>query len=292
MKRSAIICLLASVSLLAACDKEPTGQVAAVVNGEEITLQEVNTELSSVPMPDGVDEDKLRQGVLKRIVERRLLAQAARDDGLDQTPEFLIRSRQLEDALLIQLLQQKEQRAAVVPSEGDIDTFIAENPATFANRTIYTLDRIQFPLPGDLSLLKALEDDNTMDQVAATLQSMGIEFNRSPAQMDSARVGEQRLAQIRALPPGEPFVTPEGAMVTVAVITGSEAQPISPAQSRPVALESIRNRDIEQTLKDRLEAERSTAEITYQEGFDPDAEPVADAADTPEELEGVAVPAE
>lgn len=289
MKRSFILSLLASVSLLAACDKEPTGQVAAVVNGEEITLQEVNTELSSVPQPDGVDKDKLRQGVLKRIVERRLLAQAARDDGLDQTPEFLIRSRQLQDALLIQLLQQKEQRAAVVPNESDIDTYIAENPATFANRTIYTLDRIQFPLPGDLSLLKALEDDNTMDQVAATLQSMGIEFNRSPAQMDSARVGEERLAQIRALPAGEPFVTPEGAMVTVAVITGSEAQPISPDQSRPVALESIRNRDIQETLKNRLEAERATAEITYQDGFDPDAEPVAD---TEAATDANAVPAE
>lgn len=269
--RSLSLCLLAGVSLLAACDNAPTGQVAAVVNGEEITLQEVNTELATIPAPEGVDKDQLRQGILNRIVERRLLAQAAREDGLDQTPEFLIRRRQLEDALLIQLLQQKGQRAATVPSEAAIDNYIASNPATFANRAIYTLDRIQFPLPGDLSMLKALEDDTTMDQVAATLDSMGIKYSRGAAQMDSARVGEQRMAQIRALPAGEPFVTPEGGMVTVAVITSSSPQPLAGAESRPVALEAMRAAGTEKSLKARLEAERKEAEITYQEGFDPKA---------------------
>lgn len=270
--------LLASAALLSACDNEPTGQVAAVVNGEEITLQEVNTELATVPAPEGVDEDRLRQGVLKRIIDRRLLAQAAREDGLDQTPEFLIRRRQLEDALLIQLLQQREQRAATVPSESAIDNYIDENPSMFANRTIYTLDRIQFPLPGDLSMLKQLEDDMTMDEVAASLNSMGIEFTRGPAQMDSARVGEERLRQIRAVPAGEPFVTPEGGNVTVAVITGSEPRPVSAQESRPIALEAMRRNNIQQTLEQRLEQRRAEAEITYQDGFDPDAEPAAEPA--------------
>ena len=276
MNRFAKFGLLASACFLAACDQEPTGQVAAVVNGEEITLQEINTELSSVPIPEGADEEQLRQAVLKRIIDRRLLAQEAREDGLDQTPEFLVRRRQLEDALLIQLLRQKQERAATVPNEGAIDNYISENPGSFANRTIFTLDRIQFPLPSNLDMLKALEDDNTMDEVAATLDSLGINYTRGKAGMDSARLGEERLQRILAVPAGEPFVTPEGSMVTVAVITDREVQPVSPQESRPAALQALRNSEIQQSLESRLESARQTAEITYQEGFDADAPDVDD----------------
>jgi hypothetical protein len=46
MRKLALVtasCLIGSV-LLSGCQKEATGQVAAVVNDEEITLQEINTD--------------------------------------------------------------------------------------------------------------------------------------------------------------------------------------------------------------------------------------------------------
>ena len=93
------VCFIGAV-LLGGCQKEATGQVAAVVNGEEITLQEINAELAQLQVPEGVDRAQVQQAALQRIVDRRLLAQAAKEDGLDATPEFLVRHRQLEDALL------------------------------------------------------------------------------------------------------------------------------------------------------------------------------------------------
>ena len=96
--------------ILAGCDKEPEGQVAAVVNGDEITLQEINAEIASANVPAGTDAKQLQRQALNRIVERRLLAQSAREDGLDKTPEYLIRSRQVDDALLVQLLGQRAEK--------------------------------------------------------------------------------------------------------------------------------------------------------------------------------------
>lgn len=277
MKRVLAAALLASTVLLAACDKEPTGQVAAVVNGEEITLQEINAELAGINIPEGVDEKQVQQAALQRIIDRRLLAQVALEEGIDQSPEYLIRRRQMEDALLVQLLRQRQERAAAVPDQRTIDTYVQANPGTFAGRTVYTLDRIQFPLPADISSLRALEDDSSMAEVAATLDSLGIRYNRGPAQMDSARLGEQQLAQIRQLPPGEPFITPEGGLVTVAVITDTTPQPIGAANARPVALEAIRNENITKALTERLEQAKRTAEIDYQPGF----APAADATGAP-----------
>ena len=269
MKRLGVIgfaCLMSTV-LVAACAKEATGQVAAVVNDEEITLQEVNAELGQMQVPEGVAKEQVQQAALQRIIDRRLLAQAAREDGLDQSPEFLIRRRQMEDALLVQLLGERTGRTTSVPDQAAVDSFVSENPAVFSNRTIFKVDRIQFPLPSDIASLKALEKEKSMDAVAARLREMGIEFNRGEAAMDSAQLGQARLDRIRALPEGEPFVIPEGGLVTVAVITGGTPQPIQGDQARPIAAQLMRNQSLSDAMRKRLEAEKAKAEIKYQEGF-------------------------
>ena len=269
MRTKTVTAIALACLSLAACDKEPTGQVAAVVNGEEITLQEVNAELGNVNIPDGVDKKVVQQAALERVVERRLLAQAARDEGLDKTPDYLLRERQLRDALLVQLMGQKAQRAQRVPEQAEIDKFIADNPDMFADRKIFAIDRIQFPLPKDMGALKALENDHSMEAVAAHLQELGIKFARTDAQMDSAQVGKQRMQQIRALPAGEPFIAPENGMVTVAVIKSERAVPLTGDAARPLAVQAIQNQQLTSAMQDRLKQARAAAEIKYQPDFAP-----------------------
>lgn len=263
-------CLMGSL-LLSGCQKEATGQVAAVVNDEEVTLQEINAELGRAQIPEGVDKQQVQQSALQRIVERRLLAQAAREDGLDKTPEFLIRRRQLEDALLVQLLGEKLARTTSVPEGPAVDAFMRQNPAVFGARAILTVDRIQFAMPSDANKLRSLESAHSMDEVAAALRQMGIQFSRGAAQIDSAVLGQERLTRIRALPEGEPFVIPENGLVTVAVITGETPQPVQGDQGRPVAVQMMRNQSLSEAMRSRLESEKAEGKIEYQPGFAPPA---------------------
>src|SRR5690606_28090325 len=115
-----------------------------------------------------------------------------------------------------------------------------------------------------------LEDDHSMDAVAAKLQSLGIQFQRQPAQMDSARLGQERVNRILSLPEGEPFLLPEGGVVTVASLTGQQAAPLSGPDARPIAVQAMRNRALNDSLRQRLEAEKTKAEIKYQSNLAPD----------------------
>ena len=168
--------LAASLILLAGCEKTAEGQVAAVVNGEEITLREVDMEMEMQKVSKGIAESTARQAALQRIVQRRLLAQAARSDGIDQSPDYLIRRRVLDDSLLIQLLAKKIDATIKVPQPSAIDALIKERPAMFANRTMMTIDRIQFA--GNESVLKQLEDAHSIDAVVEVLNANKIEFTR------------------------------------------------------------------------------------------------------------------
>ncbi|MGB7407656.1 MAG: SurA N-terminal domain-containing protein [Pontixanthobacter sp.] len=269
MNTTKLILPLLALAALAGCDKEATGQVAAVVNGEEITLQEVNAEMGDAANAEGADKEAIQQAALQRIVERRLMAQLAREEGLDETQDYLLRSRQLDDALLVQLMGQKAERAVKVPERQDIDAYVKNNPVMFGERKILTIDRIQFPVPADFSKLQALENDNSMAAVANRLNLLNIDFNRDRAKIDSAQLGQERLQQIRALPDGEPFVIPEGGVVTVGVIVGEEDAAMTADQSRQMAVQAMRNERLQETLQERLKTARTSAEIDYQDGFAP-----------------------
>lgn len=273
MRTSLKLGLLACLTVLTACDKKATGQVAAVVNGEEITLQEINTELGAMSVPEGADKTMVQKAALQRIIERRLLAQVARDEGLDKTPDFIARRRQMEEGLLVQLLGRNASRTSNVPDQAKISAYIEDNPALFSNRTVYTLDRIQFPMPSDPEVLKAFEDDQSMDAVGAQLRELGIEYTREPGRLDSAQVGQKAMDEILALPRTEPFIFPEGGMVTAAVITGEAKQPTAGDQAQAAAVQSLQNKGLMEVLQRRLKAARDKAEIEYQDDFRPPASP-------------------
>jgi peptidyl-prolyl cis-trans isomerase C len=55
LKHTAALSLILLAGL-SACNREATGQVAAVVNDDEITLQEVNAEIAALQIPDSADK--------------------------------------------------------------------------------------------------------------------------------------------------------------------------------------------------------------------------------------------
>ena len=267
--------VLGGALLLGGCDSQPTGQVAATVDGEEVTLTELNTELGNAKVPENADKKLVQRQLLQRIIERKVLANAARKDAIDQTPEFIVRRQQLEEALLVQLLSQKIARGVKAPGNADIDKFIAANPNMFAGRTVYAVDQIRFPAPTRNDYLKELAVAKTMPQVVAILDKLNIKYQRGNVAVDSAQVPAALLAQIQKVPAGEPFVIPAGNLVTVSLITGSSAQPLVGDQVRPLAANAVRNAELGKVLQQRLKSESAQAKIEYQPGFSP---PPADKA--------------
>lgn len=254
---------------LAGCEKEPVGQVAAVVNDEEITLQEINAELASMNVSPDADREAVQKAALQRIIDRRLLAQAAREDGVDKDPEFLIRMRQAEDALLAKILTERIERGAEVPTERKIDAFIEENPNVFEQRTLLNVDRLVFDFPRDRDL-GIFADDHSLAAVAERLDGLNIDYTRNQSAIDSAKLNAERFEAIRRLPAGEPFLIREGEKVMAGVVTGARAVPLPEDEAKPLAVTGLRNKTIGEALRSRLERMKSSAEIQYQPGFEPE----------------------
>ncbi len=281
---------LTSLSLaLAGCQKKAEGQVVAVVNGEEITLTELNSEIADLNVPANADKERVRAEVLEKMVERRLLAQSAKDAGLDRDPAYVSQERRMKERLLVSMYGQKAFETVQVPDAAKVDQYISSHPALFSDRTRYKLDQIQFPAPADLTRLRELDSAKTMGDVVAWLNKAGIEFRRGAGTLDSAVVPPETMKRIRDLPPGEPFIVPGGDRIMVSVITGSEPVALTPEQARPLATQAIRQEELNKIGQTRLAEAKAKAKIEYQAGYEPAAK-AADGA-TPAPAANAAAPA-
>lgn len=262
---------------LGACQKKAEGQVVAVVNGEEVSLQELNAELAGQNVPESVDKKALMKEVLQRVIDRKLLVQRAKEQGLDKDPEYLTQQRRLDENLLVSLLGKKAAAGVKIPDGAAIDKFISENPQMFAQRTRYSLDQLQFDLPPNPKRLAVLEKDKSLAAVAASLDSLGIKYARGTSVLDSATTPPALMQQIAKLPAGEPFILPAGGKVYASVITGQQITPTPAEVARPAATDAIRRRDLTDISTKTLKQVRDTAKIDYQPGYEPAAKPTASA---------------
>jgi peptidyl-prolyl cis-trans isomerase C len=273
----AYVSLVAALLVTSGCGKKATGQVVAVVNGDEITLDELNAELNSVNLPPSADKKLAMRQLLQQVIDRRLLAQTAKEQGLDRDPAYVTQQRRMNEDLLVRMYAKKSADTIPVPTAAEIDKYIAEHPLVFGSRTRYKLDQIRFEMPSDPSKLKALEADHSMEAITARLTSMGIKFQRGNSALDSGSVAPAALKQVTSLPPGEPFITPAGRQIAVSVVTGTEPLPVPEAQIRPLAVQALRNETLNKIGESRLKEARAKGKIEYQSGYEA---PSAKAAPT------------
>jgi EpsD family peptidyl-prolyl cis-trans isomerase len=254
-------------ALLAGCEKQPEGQVVAVVNGDEVTMQELNTELGNAQLPEGAARDELRNQALDNIINRRLLAGVAKEQGIDDSPEFIVRRRQLEEALLVQMLAQSTARPMKQPTAQEVSEFVAQNPQMFANRAILTLDQVRFPTPPNQDYLKALEPANNMAEVVAALNRLGIRFERGTTRADTATMSPEMFRRLSSIGSSEPFVIPMPTGVSVSQIMASQPAPPPQNQVTPAATNMIRQRNLSNELANMIKTAKAEAGIDYQPGF-------------------------
>lgn len=279
VKVIAVAGLLATTVAISGCSKAaPSGQVAAVVNGKEITLQEINAELQAANIPPTADKQTVQRDLLQRIIERKLLVAAAEEKGIDKTPEYQTQKRRADELLLVQLYAKQQLALVPVPSATDISTFMAQHGNVFAGREQISLDQVRFPAPTDVSKLKVLEKDHTLDAVGQTLTGMGIKFERSQVGLDSGSVPTDIMTKINALPQGEPFVIPQPGFITVNVILSRKPLAIDEAKAKPAAVNAWRQEKFGQLLTKQIESLKSGAKISYQNGFAAPTKPAAPGA--------------
>ena len=271
MRQRFVITLLIALAATS-CQKKASGQTVAVVNNEEITAAELNAEIAADSnVATGGDTKQLRNAALEKLIDRKLLVQQARADGLDKSPEYVSQLRRTTDDLLINMLVTRRLNTSQVPSAQEISAYEASRPELFANREIWTLTQIIYPLPKDQALNAKLSAAKTLDEIAQTLTASGVQFTRDTKKIDTAVFPHNIYEQIAKLPAGEPFIAPGPDKAVANVISARDPNPTPADQARAIAVQAMRRDQVDKIVRDRVSADRASAKIQYQPGFGPGA---------------------
>lgn len=263
--------------VLAACgssdDKsEPTGQVVARVAGEDITIGELNAELSGTQIPAGVDRAIVEKQALQAIVERRLLANEAKQQEIDKNPNYLLQQRRTNDLLLVQLLRDKIANAVPRPSRAEAEKYIADNPTLFSGRRLYVLDQIQFGASEDEELIARIRDTKTMDELEQLLLQRGLEYRRTPSSLDTISAPVEMAQKLTELPAGEVFVIRQGPTFVANRIVETRSIPFSGEKAIEYAQGRVRSERVQEKLTAEAKSvrEKSKDNVVYQAKYNPD----------------------
>jgi EpsD family peptidyl-prolyl cis-trans isomerase len=113
-----------------------------------VTVQELETEFrwSNVPNDKRRDPDIVKR-ILGELVARKYLLQQATTAKLDREPTVLLDLLRAREQVLANALisRQVSTRASAI-NQLDVDKYIANNPAKFANRQVVAVDQISFPV--------------------------------------------------------------------------------------------------------------------------------------------------
>lgn len=205
----------------------PTGQVVAKVGEQEITLRQLHAELPAESSGDPAARKQAEQTALGNMVARTVLAQAARAQGLEDTPDFALQKQRLLDGLLVQSLQQKIVSQMPATTRDEAEAYVTAHPDIFAERKIFTVDQIRMGRPSNQALLKALQPLTTLEDVEALLKQNKVVYDRSQGRVDAANTDPRLIEQILKLPPNEVFVLPIGNNLSINQIKGIAVEPFT-----------------------------------------------------------------
>ncbi len=269
---------VASVALimLAGCHKgggsAPTGQVVASVDGQEVTQREVSAELNGFSSQDENATKKAQQSAVQAILNRKLLAKAARDAGIEKSADYQLMRARTDELTLAQAYEQQLASKLPRPSQDEIRQYMAQHPNTFAQRKIYVIDRIEIPASVSPKILDDIKPLHSMDAIEQVLLNASIDYVRAPAAIDARSTPPAIIDQIAKMPAGEPFVIPGQGSVTISQVKEARTVPFSGPAAEDFAQRALMSDRASKAIEAKLaDLHKAAGNVKYQAGYGPAA---------------------
>lgn len=173
------------VCAVAACGKGETakkeGPVAAKVDGEEITVNQLDQALLRAGMMNEQQARLAKKQALNALIDQQLLVKKALEQKLDRDPTVLQAIETAKRQLLAQAYLEKMLQQAGKPTSEEIKAYYSAHPDLFEHRHIYRLQEMRVVAePDKFDAIKAeLGHAKNLESFVVWLKSQNIPFTGS-----------------------------------------------------------------------------------------------------------------
>lgn len=264
--------LLIVTALVSACgDKEETGsakentQVVAKVNGEEISIHQVNLMLNRLgPLNEEQSKAAAKQ-VLAKLVDLQLLKQKAIEAKLDRDPTVLQTIEATKSQILAQAYVEREMSKATKATASEMDVFYDEHPELFKERRIFNIQELAVEASSEKlpEFEQVIATKKNIAEIAQWLKSNGYKF----ALNANVRAAEQLpltvLVKLQKLNNGDIVAIPNGQSINIVSVAASQSQPISKEKATPLIEQYFANKSKKEEVELQMAALKKAANIEF-----------------------------
>ena len=266
-----------AVTLLAGCgqkkDVAPAdaggGEVVAKVNGDDVTASQLTIALQKQRgmRPDA--GDAASKVVLDQLIDEQIVAQKAVAAKLDKDPKVVAQIEAARRDILARRFIESAAETASKPADDAVQKFYDGRPALFAQRKMYTLQRVDIQAPdtrrseidAHVSALK------TPAELTDWLKSQKLVFTTKQEQDASEQLPPVVLEKLATMTAGQSMVVPSQFGVSAITLVSSAAAPKALADARPAIEQFLANQGRREVIMNLQKTIRDGAKVEYEGRF-------------------------
>ena len=263
-----VICgvlMVFSAAILSACGSKDkhAGQTLVRVNGQDITVLQLNNELQRVNVPLGKQEAASKE-LLESMINRQLLVDAAKLNKIDRTPEVMQDIERSKMQIIAQAYLNSITSKVDKPSNAEINNYYLTHPEFFSKRKEFVLTQLIIPNKSFSDELKLFIDSaKTPEDVEEWMQKHGVQYIRRRAIRSSTDLPPEIVAKLLDLVKGQLFIVREGDSRVLNEIADIKDSPITQMNAAPMIENFLINKKIKELTEAELANLRSRAKIEY-----------------------------
>lgn len=280
--------IIASLSLLQGCGKEErqkaASQVVAKVNGDEISVHQINYVLTRSQGISPENADQAKKEILEKLIDQQLAIQQAEAGKLDRDPGVMQNIEAARRDILARAYLEKVVAAQAKPTVEEARKYYGDHPELFAQRRVYNLQEIMAPGASAADVKQIVSQSKSMQEVAATLKARDIKFAANAGIRPAEQLPMNVLAQLHGTKDGQTTVVelPQGVMILH--VLASQTQSVGEAEALPRIQHFMANQRNGEAVANELKNLRNQAkieqvgEVTISQNAKPAAAPAPAAA--------------
>jgi len=270
-----VVCsaLVLTVSLAAGCDKDDkkqtrkvATQVAARVNGDEITVHQVDYALARSGNVATENASNATQQILEGLIGQQLAIQQAIKIGLDRSPGIIQAMEVAKREILARAYLNHLVSDVDKPQPWEIREYYRNHLELFAQRRIFTLDEFAFVANAEVAaeLNKLLPKSHSMKEIADWLKSHEIKFAAKRGVRAAEQIPLNVLPKLQSMKEGEiQLFDAGGKSFQVIRVMAILKAPMGEAAATPRIEQFLVNRRSRKVIADAMERIRKEAKIEY-----------------------------
>lgn len=279
MTVAVVLACAIGVSACGGKDKKP-GQSLASVNGEDITVMQLNEEMARAGVPAGQQAEASKR-LLESLIDRQLLQGQAVQEKLDRDPKVVQAMERAKSLILVQAYMQKKLGEPTRPSKEAVSEYYNAHAPQFAQRKQFDMRQLVFASKDMDPALKAeIDSAKSLEEVAAWMENHKLRFVRNQISRTSADLPEELASKLLSMPKGQLFIIKEGERSVLVQIAEIKDAATSLDLATPQIEQVLAAQKSKQTLEAEVARLRAAAKIEYlnQEALKGGAAPAAAAA--------------